>query len=179
MLVSLGLAACLWMVASASALAHEDAVLEVNRSAVTPGDSVLLKGTEFTAGLEYQLRLVGTLDEHDLGTIRADSAGRFRLAVSIPSAARPGRYRLVAVAEDGDEVASAELRVADRAAASSSPDTGAAASAISRRARTEEMDLPRERSGLEWSLISVLIGGAGGLGVIVLGRAEAGSVKNA
>ena len=176
-LASLGLAACLWIVATGPATAHEDAVLEADRSAAAAGNTLALDGREFTAGAEYQLRLVGTLDEYDITKVQADSTGRFRVDVTVPSAARPGRYRLVAVAGDGDEVAGADLRVTDRAAASSPPDTAADGSASSHRPRIEEMNLPRERSGLDWSLILVLIGGAGGLGAIVLRGAEGDSVK--
>ena len=177
--LSVLLAAGLWIAGAAPALAHEDAVLEVDRSAVAPGDSLVLDGSDFGEGGEYQLRLVGTLDEHDLAKVRADSAGRFRVEVSVPSDVRPGRFRIVAVAGDGDEVASAELRITDRATASSIPDTAAGESSSSRRPRTDEMDLARERSGLEWGLIVLLIGGTGGLGAFVVRRPEAGSMKNA
>lgn len=169
-LLSVLLAAGLWIAGAAPALAHEDAVLEVDRSAIAPGDSLALDGSDFTAGFEYQLRLVGTLDEHDLANVRADSAGRFRVEVSVPSDVRPGRFRIVAVAGDGDEVASADLRVTDRAAGANSRDPGADESGSSGRPRTDEMELARERSGLEWGLIVLLIGGPGGLGLFVLRR---------
>ena len=164
------LAAGLWIAGAAPALAHEDAVLEVDRSAVAPGDSLVLDGNDFGEGGEYRLRLVGTLDEHDLAKVRADSAGRFRVAVSVPDDVAAGRYQLVAVAGDGDEVARAEVRVTRNRDARSPPDDGDEAAAGSREPRTQEMDLPRERSGVEWGLVVLLIGGSGGLGLFVLRR---------
>lgn len=170
-LLSLLLAAGVWTAGATPALAHEDAVLEVDRSAVASGDSVVLNGTEFTAGVEYQLRLVGTLDDHDLGKVRTDSTGRFRLAVSVPTDAGTGRYQLVAVAGDGDEVARVEMRVTRKEGQPSQGGDEEGAAGDTREPRTDDMDLSRERSGAEWALVLLLIGGSGGLGLFVLQRA--------
>jgi len=46
-----------------------------------------------------------------LDTVRTDSAGAFAALVLVPAVATPGAYRLVAVADDGDEVATLDVTV--------------------------------------------------------------------
>jgi hypothetical protein len=168
-MLSLLLGFGLWIAVPAPALGHEDAVLEADRSVATAGDRVILAGREFAAGGKYGLRLVGALDEHDLGSARADSAGRFRIEVSVPSETRPGRYRLVAVAADGDLVARAEIQVVTEIEKRATPAGGVDADhGGGGAARADELHLERSRSFTELGLIVVILGSAAGLGFSLL-----------
>jgi hypothetical protein len=40
-------------------------------------------------------------------------------------------------------------------------------------ARAEEISIERNRSGIEWGFIGLIVGGAGGLGIGLLGRRRA------
>lgn len=168
-LVSALTAVALWAGSTAPALGHGDAVLEADRSSVAPGENVALEGTDFDGGDEHRLRLLGSLDEHDLGTVRADSTGRFTRRVTVPPDARAGRYRLVALAGDGDEVASVRLKVV-RSAGERAGRSEGRGEGPDREPRVGEMSLPRERNGLEWGLVVLLLGGAAGLGFVSIRR---------
>lgn len=159
--------------APAPARAHGDAVLELGSSSVAAGARLAIAGSSFDTGSAYRLRLVGALDQHDVAEVRPDSAGEFTREISLPADVRGGRYELVAVAPDGDVVARARLTV--RAGAAAGGDGGGASasgSGGSSGARHAEIELQRHRSGLEWGVIGLLVGGAGGLGAGLLRRRD-------
>jgi hypothetical protein len=148
-------------VTPSGAAAHEDAVLTAAHSIVAAGDSLQLAGREFDAGKDYELRLVGPLRDYVLGSVRADSVGRFVVAVETPWEALPGSYQLTATADDGDIVARADLAVhASREDAGAvGSDTNAAV------ARRGHVNVGATRSAVEWSIIGLLISGSGILGL--------------
>ncbi len=150
--------------------AHEKAVLESSRSSVPAGAVLPLDGRDFGAGESYVLRLVGALREYGLGEAKADADGLFSIELAIPGSVRPGAYQVVAVAPDGDVAARLDLTVLEAEAAEPEgaeerPAGEAAHEAMPRVARADEMPIERSRSGLEWGVIGLLIGGAGGLGL--------------
>lgn len=168
---------------------HEEAVLEAPASTVAAGSELRLSGREFAAGEEHRLRLAGTLDTHEIGEVTPDSAGTFERSIRVPDAARPGRYRLEAVAPDGDVAARLSLTVVAAAAGTGAADadeggasggdavgngTGtadrAAGGAAEREATAEEMAIDHARSGPEWAVIVLLLGASGGLGLGLLRR---------
>lgn len=165
----------LLLAAGGGLAAHEEAVLDSPVSSVPAGGTLLLSGSDFGAEEEYALRLLGTLEEHELGPVRSDDEGRFELEVAIPDAVRPGSYRLVAVAPDGDVAASLDLTVlpARRAAEGRAGGPGAArdgGTPAPRAATDEEIRIERSRSGVEWGVIGLIVGLAGGLGLGILLR---------
>ncbi len=150
--------------------AHEKAVLESSRSSVPAGAVLPLDGRDFGASESYVLRLVGALREYELREVEADADGLFSIELAIPGSVRPGAYQVVAVAPDGDVAARLDLTVLEAEAAEPEgaeerPAGEAAQEAMPRVARADEMPIERSRSGLEWGVIGLLIGGAGGLGL--------------
>ncbi len=156
--------------ATLPSVAHEKAVLESSRSSVPAGAVLPLAGRDFGAGESYVLRLMGALREYDLGEVEADAEGLFSIELAIPGSVTPGTYQVVAVAPDGDVAARLDLTVLEAEAAEPEgaeerPAGRAAHEAAPRVARADEMPIERSRSGLEWGVIGLLIGGAGGLGL--------------
>lgn len=157
---------------AAGAEVHEEAVLEAPASTVAAGDEIALAGRDFAAGEDHRLRLVGVLDEHDLGEVSPDSAGTFDRAVRIPREASPGRYRLEAVAPDGDVVARLSLTVVAGSGAqegrAAGGDADGASTTADREATDEELEIDHTRSALDWTVILLLLGAGAGAGVTLL-----------
>ncbi len=150
--------------------AHEKAVLESSRSSVSAGAVLPLDGRDFGADESYVLRLVGALREYGLGEVEADAEGLFSIELAIPGSVTPGAYQVVAVAPDGDVAARLDLTVLEAEAAAPEgaeerPAGEAAHEAAPRVARADAMPIERSRSGIEWGVIGLLIGLAGGLGL--------------
>lgn len=166
------LAAAGLILAPAALHAHGDGVLELASASVAAGAEVVVRGSGFEAGVTYRLVLVGTLEEREIRDVRPDSAGDFSLSLSVPADLDEGRYRLTAVAPDGDVVDRAELAVVGRAAGEggAARDGDAGRRAPNAGARAGEMPLDRDRSGVEWGVIGLLVGLSGGLGVGLLRR---------
>ncbi len=156
------------------AFAHEEAVLKSDRSSVAAGASLPVRGSDFEKNSTVRLRLLGALDEYDLaGEVKADGEGTFTYEVTIPSAVRAGEYQVVAIASDGDVVARLDLTVLPAAAPmAGAMDEGSTAEGTMHdpEARAEEITIARDRSGIEWGVIGLVIGLAGGLGVGLIRR---------
>lgn len=159
---------------AAGAEVHEEAVLEAPASTVAAGGELALTGRDFAAGEDHRLRLVGPLDEHDLGDISPDSAGTFERPVRIPREASPGRYQLEAVAPDGDVVARLSLTVVAASGAqegrAAGEDAEGASATADREATDAELEIGHTRSALDWTVILLLLGAAAGAGVTLLRR---------
>lgn len=157
--------------------AHGEATLESPSSSVAAGGSLTLNGAGFAPGQVHRLVLRGSLEEHELGGVTPEADSTFTAQLSIPADARPGQFRLVAVAPDGDEVATLEMpvRAAERTSGASEGGHGEVASgspaSSAPRARADEIRIERSRAGLEWGVIGLLIGLSGGLGAALLKRA--------
>lgn len=155
--------------------AHDEAVLESPQSSVSAGSALQLEGRHFEAGESYTLRLLGALREYDLRKMEPDSAGTLSFQLDIPREVVPGGYQLVAVAADGDVVARLDIAVLAPSPVESSRTEGEA-QAVGRAAqmpaaRTDDIRIERNRGGVEWGVIGLVIGLAGGLGVGLLRRA--------
>lgn len=161
---------------SASAAAHEDATLEGPEGPWVPGETVEVEGTGFAPGEAHRLVLRGTLDDFGLGTVEADPDSAFTGEVALPREARPGRYRLVAIAADGDEVAGLDVTLRETApssageARSRGPVRSGERAPAERGARADEIRIERSRSGIEWAIIGLLIGLGGGAGLALVVR---------
>jgi len=163
------------------AAVHPEATLRSSVKSVEAGHEMPLQGEQFDAGDAVQLVLQSALTEYDLRSVTPEEGGVFAINVEIPANARPGEYRLVAVASDGEIAARLDVTVT----AAMPHDSGEedheemraetdVAGAMGAMGGMEEMgmagDLPIERSraGLEWGLIGLLIGLAGGGGVMFM-----------
>lgn len=154
----------------AEAAAHGDATLKGPDGPVAAGREISLRGSGFEPGESHRLILRGTLDDFELGTGTADPDSTFTVEVAGPIGARPGRYRVVALAPDGDEVATLDLPVTAARETPEEADAGASEGNVPGRsspeARADEMVIQRERAGIEWGVIGLV----GGLGVGLLRR---------
>lgn len=153
----------------AEAAAHGDATLEGPDGTVGAGQGITLSGAGFAPGESHRLVLRGTLDDYELGTATAGADSTFTVELAVPAGARPGQYRVVALAPDGDEVATLDLPVTAARETAEEADAGASGSTSSGRsgpeARADEIVIERSRAGIEWGVIGLVIGLAGGLGV--------------
>ncbi|MFQ5889683.1 MAG: hypothetical protein ACE5JR_06480 [Gemmatimonadota bacterium] len=165
---------------------HEEAVLESPQSSVAAGDTLALQGSDFAEEEGYKLRLVGALREYELREVKADAEGKFSLDLAMPRSVTAGQYQLVAVASDGDVVARLDITVlasrpadveATRSEPAASEDTEHGGGAAL--ARSDDIRIERDRSGLEWGVIGLLIGGAAGLGAGMLRSRSRESVGDA
>ena len=92
--------------------AHEKGVLKLATRQLVLGDSVGATGEHFGRKATLRIELVGIAGRMRLAEVRTDAHGGFRQALVVPVDAKPGTYRVVAVAADGDEVASVDVSVA-------------------------------------------------------------------
>ncbi len=95
--------------------AHEKGVLKLATRQLVPGDSVRATGEHFGRRATLRIELVGIAGRTRLAEVRADAQGAVRQALVVPVDATPGAYRVVAIAADGDEVASVDVSVVTRA----------------------------------------------------------------
>ncbi len=151
--------------------AHPEAVLKSPHTSIAAGGSLELNGSDFQESEKYRLRLLGALREYDLREVQADSAGAFSIELSVPAEVAPGSYQIVAIASDGDIVARLDMTVL-KAVAAASGAADASHEAISQvgseSARSDDIRIERNWSGLEWGVIGLLIGLAGGLGLVMI-----------
>ena len=96
---------------SQPAFAHEEGVLQPTTKQWVVGATVQIRGKQFGKHADLALVLVGTRGQIRLRMVRTDSAGGFVADLTIPTGMTAGDYRLVAIAEDGDRVASVEIAV--------------------------------------------------------------------
>lgn len=100
---------------SQPAFAHEEGVLQPATKQWVAGATVQVRGKQFDKHADLALVLVGTRGQIRLRMVRTDSAGGFVADLTIPAATTAGDYRLVAIAGDGDRVASVEIAVMETA----------------------------------------------------------------
>lgn len=159
---------------------HGDATLESPTTSVVAGELLTLNGSSFVPGQKHRLVLRGVLDEYVLGAVTAAADSTFAVEMRVPGEAGGGQFRVVAVAPDGDDVATLDLALtaapvarteaAPAGQAGAGMDTPAEPTAAGGGARTEELVIQRSRAGFEWSVIGLVVGLAGGLGVGLLRR---------
>lgn len=148
---------------------HPEAVLESDRTTVDAGGALPLRGSQFGENGTYALRLLGTFDDYDLGEAKSDGDGRFAMEVVVPVDVRPGAYRVIAVASDGDVLARLAMSVHAAAMAMGGEEHAETSDRdmadMAHQARGDEIRIERDRSGVEWGVIGLIIGGVGGLGI--------------
>ena len=105
--------------------AHEHGVLKLANRELVVGDNVPLVGEKFTHRGSITLFLTGIRGKVRLQQVRTDEKGTFNISLHVPGDLSVGDYRLVAIAPDGDEVASLDVSVTTHTA-TPGPATGMA-----------------------------------------------------
>lgn len=157
------------------AAVHGQGRLVLPRSTVAAGDTLHVHGVGFAPG-EVRLDLRGALERYALPAVSVGADSGFAVAWPVPREARPGAYRLVAIADDGDEITRADVAItAPVAAADPGPPAHpghapepAHGEWIAEPPRADPMPLERHRSAAEWAVLALLIAGsaAGGLALV-------------
>lgn len=104
----------------ATAHAHDEGILKLVSRTLVVGDSIAVMGTKFSKRTSLRLVVVGLGGRFELPEATTDSAGSFTLQVLIPANAPIGAYRLVALADDGDEAAALDVALIANGASSDS-----------------------------------------------------------
>ena len=148
------------------------AVLKSALESVEAGRVLPLVGADFPDGMTVSLVLVGVFDEHPLGEATANDEGGFTIDLEIPADARPGAYQMVAYEPSGERGTALDITVlaASAPAVTEHSREGAAGhdEAEASVARADEMIIERSTSGAGWGVIGLMIGLAGGLGMVLL-----------
>jgi len=148
------------------------AALKSSQTGVEAGQALALEGTGFHAGQTVRLVLLGSLTEYTLREVTVDDEGTFAFDVDVPADVRPGQYQLLALS--GEDVREAQMdlsvtAVSQVAVAADSRDQGAGHdAAMDAGARAEGMNIARATTGAGWGVIGLLVGLAGGAGVMML-----------
>ena len=91
--------------------AHEKGILKLATRQLVAADSVQVKGEKFSRRSSLVLFLTGLGGRIRLHEVQTDTGGAFAAMLHVPSVISPGSYRLVAIARDGDEVATLDVAV--------------------------------------------------------------------
>ena len=81
-------------------------------------ERLALAGEHFGSQAVLRMELAGTVGRTRLVELRTDRQGGFRRTILAPTAVPPDSYRLIAVAADGDEIASVDVTVVEPGTAS-------------------------------------------------------------
>jgi hypothetical protein len=92
-------------------VAHDKGVLKLANRRLVAGGSVQLVGEKFPKASKLVLLISGAAGRTQLAEVRTDTTGAFRAAPLMPAHLAPGAYRLVVLADDGDEVAGVDVEV--------------------------------------------------------------------
>lgn len=106
-----GLAVALLSLLAPQIDGHEKGVLKLATRQLVPGDSVRFTGERFGRRAALKIELVGIGGRTQLAEVRTDSVGSLLGALAVPAILAPGSYCIVAIAADGDEVASVDVSV--------------------------------------------------------------------
>ena len=98
-------------VGAAASPLHPEGVLRLSDRHLVQGSTVQIGGEKFSENGSLDLVLVGVAGRFTLGRVTADSVGGFESSLEIPADLEVGSYRLVAIASDGDEVASLNVDI--------------------------------------------------------------------
>ena len=164
----------------APAVAHETGVIRLSAKQIEVGAGLSLRGEKMPKSGKVRIELRGTLATFSLGEVRTDSAGVFESNAIVPEAAKPGNYKVVVLAEDGDVTAHADLVIMAAKPSAESKDHGAMAhpEVPAVQATDEMMPLNAKSSGAEVIVIGVLVFAALAGGFALLrGRPEAAAKR--
>jgi hypothetical protein len=151
--------------------AHPKGRLVLADRILSAGTTVGVSGLRLPPRSTVRLALAGAAGRVELAAVQTDSAGAFADSVAVPSGTSAGAYRLVALAADGDEVASLAVEV--REAASAAAGHGAESSIGRHQAAEpsrEDLSLARARSPWVTALAAGLAAVALALAVTMLRR---------
>lgn len=146
--------------------AHGKGRLVLPHSTVAAGDTLHVQGKQFAPG-RVTLELRGALAAYAVAGVEVGRDSSFAVAWPVPVDARPGAYRLVAIADDGDEITRVDVTLTEAPAAPPTTDEHAGEAAADEHAAhaVEPADahagafpLERARSAVEWTVIVVVLG---------------------
>ena len=161
-----------------SAFAHETGVITLSAKQLPAGSELIIRGAKLSKGGSVRLELRGALKTFSFGRVRTDTAGAFEQRVTIPADAKPGEYKVVAVAPDGDVTARAELVVTAASAPTSAPAAGThdmagmhdmpGMAGGAPHATAEAMKVPVSTTPGSWVVIiaTIIASGAGGMALL-------------
>lgn len=140
--------------------AHDHGVLKLATRQLVAADSVQIVGEKFARRSALVLFLTGVHGRIRLQEVHADTGGAFAGMLHLPPDIAPGSYRLIAIARDGDEVATLDVSVV-----SARPVTAATSHQASDMPSAVALTLPRARNpwvtgGAVFAIMLSLIGGA-------------------
>lgn len=155
--------------------AHETGVVRLNASQLPIGGALVVRGAQMGKGASYRVELRGTLKTFSFGRVRADTAGRFELSVTLPAEAGAGTYTVAAVAADGDVSAQADLAILPGGATeamSGHQMAGMAGMAGMAHATAEPMNVPRTTTPAGWAVVALIIALSAVAGILLLRRGD-------
>lgn len=161
----LSLALAVLAAATPLALAHEEGVIHLDAETVPVGGEIGIQGAKLPVETRLKLELRGALETFPLAEVRTDASGEFRTRIALPLEAGTGRYTVVAVAPDGDDVAEAEIVVVPPSAGDT---LTLGPGAPLREPTAEAMELPAARTAPEWLAIVLFVALCAGGGVALL-----------
>lgn len=162
--------AAVFVFSPAAAMVHPEGVVRLSAKEIEAGSELGLRGEKLPKGATVKLELRGALVTFSLAELKSDTAGGFERSIVVPDTVKPGNYKLVVVADDGDVLASADLAILAAAPAAAAEDHAAMGhgETPSTEATDAMMPLDASFSTAEMSVIGVLIlaGLAGGLALL-------------
>lgn len=168
--------AALLLAVVAPAIAHETGVIKLSAKQLSVAGALVITGTKMSKGASFRLELRGALKTFSFGRVRADTAGRFEMRVTLPADAGAGAYTVAAVAADGDVSAQADLVVTGATSASAGGDMpgmpGMNNMPGMSHATAEHMKVPVTTTPAGWTVIALLIGLAAIGGLALLRRGD-------
>ena len=169
---AVGTAVGLILALGTPAAAHDKGVLKLASKVLTAGDSLPVLGAKFSRNDELTIVLIGVAGRRELGTTPTDSAGKFIRKFLVPTNTKPGQYRLVAEAIDGDKVATIDVVVQahEPAAPTGAMPAGAVHEGMSMEAHPSgaTLQLTRARNSVEMWIVGLLIIACIATGAILL-----------
>ena len=147
---------------------HEKGAIRLATKEVPAGGELVIRGEKLPKSNSVILTLVGALATHSLGEVPTTATGTFDTRITLPAAAKPGAYVVIAEAGDGDELARADVVIAPAAAHDMSLHTSDSSAAQPVHPSAAMMELEAARSGVEWAVILIIVGLSAGGGLALL-----------
>ena len=133
--------------------------ISIEPTQVTAGGTVVLAGNGLEPNSDRQINLVGPDTIVPFPKATTDADGMFNVTLTIPAHLPGGTYTFQAI---GDETLTVEVQVLAAAGQAATEPTNEAAAAV----------VPRNRSGVEFGVIALLLVVAVGGGLLLVIRAE-------
>ena len=159
------------LVGAGGLAAHEEGVLRLGTPTGSPGAEIEIRGERLPPSASVRLELRGALASRPLTEVATDERGSFTLRLLVPTGTAPGRYRVVAVAEDGDDVARVDLIVLAVPQSELAP----AGPFQPVHATADEMELERRLTAGEWAAIAAFVLACAAAGAALLRSSESRS----